>query len=100
MGANSAQAAQAAERGAAMKKKYGEITLLDFPQFTKDRFPGVTHMDVWSSLFGDVNDDSMYVETSATLDGTARTFREFDPSIGVRQEVARSTGGQASRRPA
>jgi sugar phosphate isomerase/epimerase len=42
------------------KKKYGEITLLDFPQFTKDTFPGVTHMDLWSSLFGDVADDSMY----------------------------------------
>src|ERR1051325_9348343 len=26
-----------------MKKKYGEITMLDFPQFTKDTFPGVTH---------------------------------------------------------
>ena len=43
-----------------MKKKYGEITLLDFPQFTKDTFPGVVHMDIWSSLFGDVTDDSMY----------------------------------------
>jgi hypothetical protein len=51
-----------------MKKKYGEITLLDFPQFTKDTFPGVVHMDVWSSLFGDVTDDSMYAN------------RGFDPS--------------------
>ncbi len=31
-----------------MKEKYGEITMLDFPQFTRDTFPGVTHMDVWS----------------------------------------------------
>jgi len=30
-----------------MKKKYGEITMLDFPQFTKDTFPGVTHMDIF-----------------------------------------------------
>lgn len=30
-----------------MKKKYGEITLLDFPRFTKDTFPGVTHMDLF-----------------------------------------------------
>ena len=30
---------------AQMKEKYGEITMLDFPQFTKDTFPGVTHMD-------------------------------------------------------
>src|SRR5918992_152001 len=32
-------------RGEEMKKKYGEITMLDMPQFTKDTFPGVTHMD-------------------------------------------------------
>ncbi len=43
-----------------MKKKYGEITMLDFPQFTKDTFPGVTHMDVFSGLFGDVTDSSMF----------------------------------------
>jgi hypothetical protein len=43
-----------------MKEKYGEITMLDFPQFTKDTFPGVTHMDLFSGLFGDVTDDSMY----------------------------------------
>jgi hypothetical protein len=45
-----------------LKKKYGEITMLDFPQFTKDTFPGVTHMDIFSGLFGDVTDDSMYVD--------------------------------------
>jgi sugar phosphate isomerase/epimerase len=44
-----------------MKQKYGEITMLDFPQFTKDTFPGVTRMDVFSSLFGDVTDDSMFI---------------------------------------
>jgi hypothetical protein len=33
-----------------MKKKYGELTLLDFPQFTKDTFPGVHHMDLFSGL--------------------------------------------------
>ena len=43
-----------------MKQKYGEITMLDFPQFTKDTFPGVTHMDIFSGLFGDVTDDSMF----------------------------------------
>ena len=40
-----------------MKEKYGEITMLDFPQFTKDTFPGVTRMDLFSGLFGDVTDD-------------------------------------------
>jgi sugar phosphate isomerase/epimerase len=44
-----------------MKEKYGEITMLDFPQFTKDTFPGVTRMDLFSALFGDVGDDSMFL---------------------------------------
>ena len=54
-----------------MKAKYGEITMLDFPQFTKDTFPGVTHMDLFSGLFGDVTDDSMYA---------GRTFDPMTPS--------------------
>jgi sugar phosphate isomerase/epimerase len=45
---------------AELKAKYGEITMLDFPQFTKDTFPGVTHMDLFSGLFGDTTDDSMF----------------------------------------
>src|SRR5262245_60026937 len=45
-----------------MKAKYGEITMLDFPQFTKDTFPGVWKMDLFSSLFGDVTDDSMFAQ--------------------------------------
>jgi sugar phosphate isomerase/epimerase len=52
----------------ALKKKYGEITMLDFPQFTRDTFPGVRQMDLWSSLFGDVTDSSMFVNG------------EFDPA--------------------
>ncbi len=52
----------------ARKKKYGEITMLDFPQFTRDTFPGVRQMDLWSSLFGDVTDSSMF------------TGGEFDPA--------------------
>jgi sugar phosphate isomerase/epimerase len=63
-----------------MQKKYGTITLLDFPDFTKEHFPGVYHMDVWSSLFGDVSDDSMYVQTSVEYNGRTRTISEFDPS--------------------
>src|SRR5262245_45193402 len=53
---------------AQMKQKYGEITMIDFPKFTKDTFPGVTRLDIRSGCFGDAADDSMYV------DGT------FDPS--------------------
>jgi hypothetical protein len=43
---------------AKMQAKYGTITMLDFPAFTKKTFPGVTKMDLWSSLFGDVDDPS------------------------------------------
>src|SRR5262249_37312472 len=45
-----------------MKQTYGEITMLDFPAFTKEHFPGVTRMDIFSGLFGDVTDDSMFFE--------------------------------------
>ena len=64
-----------------MKKKYGEITMLDFPDFTKKMFPGVYHMDLFSGLFGDVDDDSQYVKTQVTgYDGRTHTMTEFDPS--------------------
>ncbi len=64
----------------AMKQKYGEITMLDFPQFTKDTFPGVQRMDLWSSLFGDVTDDSMFAQSTFTTGQMSRTMYEFDPS--------------------
>jgi sugar phosphate isomerase/epimerase len=67
----------------ALKKKYGELTMLDFPQFTRDTYPGVVHMDLWSSLFGDVTDETMY--TRVTIPGApaaqaGRGPMEFDPS--------------------
>jgi sugar phosphate isomerase/epimerase len=62
---------------AALKQKYGEITMLDFPQFTKDTFPGVTHMDIYSALFGDVTDDTMFV---ARAGGGVGTFDPMSPS--------------------
>ncbi len=63
-----------------MKEKYGEITLLDFPEFTKEHFPGVYQMDVWSSLFGEPTDESMYVETTVEFNGKQHKISEFDPS--------------------
>jgi sugar phosphate isomerase/epimerase len=63
-----------------MKKKYGQITMLDFPQFTKDTFPGVYHMDLFSGLFGDFSDDTMYAKQDVVFDGNKRTMYEFDPS--------------------
>jgi len=69
--------AGAGGQGAAMKQKYGEITMLDFPQFTMDTYPGVTHMDIFSSLMGDVTDDSMYTKRP---DGGPGTFDPSTPS--------------------
>jgi sugar phosphate isomerase/epimerase len=68
------------EKSKAAKEKYGEITLLDYPAFTKEHFPGVTKMDVWSSLFGNPSDDSMYVMTTFEANGKQRKYWEFDPS--------------------
>lgn len=59
------------------KKKYGEITLLDFPQFTRDTYPGVTKMDLFSGHFGDMNNDSQFVVRE--VNGEKRPG-EFDPS--------------------
>ncbi|MCL5019306.1 MAG: sugar phosphate isomerase/epimerase [Patescibacteria group bacterium] len=59
------------------KKKYGEITLLDFPQFTKDTYPGVANMDLFNGLFGDISDDSQFVHRQ--IDGESRPG-DFDPS--------------------
>lgn len=63
-----------------LKKKYGEITMLDFPQWTKDTYPGVYHMDLWSSVFGDVTDPEQYTESTFTRNGQTRTFQRWDPS--------------------
>ncbi len=60
-----------------LKGKYRELSLLDFPQFTKDTYPGVTVMDLWSSLFGDISDDTMFTK----VERNNQTFPgEFDPS--------------------
>jgi sugar phosphate isomerase/epimerase len=45
---------------AQMKQRYGEITLLEYPQWMKDNFPGLTRMDIFSGFFGDMVDDAMY----------------------------------------
>jgi len=70
----------------AMKKKYGEITLLDFPQFTIDRFPGVRKMDLWSSLFGDVTNDAMFLKVSSTRDAPTTENDEFNPAAAASKQ--------------
>ena len=63
-----------------MKQKYGEITMLDFPDFTKQTFPGVRDMDLFSGLFGDLNDDSQYVKSAVIgNNGVSHEVTEFDP---------------------
>jgi sugar phosphate isomerase/epimerase len=64
---------------AQMKQRYGEITMLDFPQFVKDTFPGVTRLDIFSGLFGDVTDDSMFI-TAAQGGGGGAGFDPMSPS--------------------
>jgi sugar phosphate isomerase/epimerase len=72
--AEAAAAARASlPTSAQLKAKYGEITMLDFPAFTKEHFPGVTRMDIFSSLFGDVTDDTMF------FPGTNGRPGGFDP---------------------
>ena len=78
MGAGQARTSDMAEQ---MRKKYGELTMLDFPQFTRDHFPGVRDMDLWSSLFGDVTDDSMFTQSTVSREGRSFTSFEFDPSL-------------------
>ena len=72
--------AGSSQRVQEMKKKYGEITMLDFPTFTKETFPGVTRMDLFSGLFGDMSDDSMYVATQIHVGEVVRSTQEFDPA--------------------
>ena len=64
---------------AEMKQRYGEITMLDFPQWTKDTFPGVTRMDLFSGLFGNVTDESMFI-TAAQGGGGGGGFDPMSPS--------------------
>jgi sugar phosphate isomerase/epimerase len=68
------------EETVAMRKKYGEITMLDFPQWTRDTYPGVHHMDLWSDVFGDPGDLSQYRELTVERDGRTFTTYRWDPA--------------------
>ena len=84
---------------AAMKQKYGEITTLDFPAYTKKTFPGVTKMDIWSSLFGDADDESQFEpSTIMGYDNKPRQIDGIQSSQSEREEVAGAHGCQAARR--
>lgn len=51
--------------------------MLDFPQWTKDNFPGVTRLDIFSGLFGDTADETMYMTAT---DGGEAGFNPMSPS--------------------
>ncbi len=57
---------------AEMKAKYGEITLLEWPAWMKEQFPGVTRMDIFSGFFGDMVTDAQYFPPGSGFGG-------FDP---------------------
>ena len=63
-----------------LRKKYGEITMHDLPKWTKDFFPGVYHLDLWSDVFGDPADTAQYTETTVERNGKPFTMRRWDPS--------------------
>ena len=82
-----------------MKKKYGEITMLDFPEFTKKTFPGVYQMDLWSYLFGDSSDESQFItETITGYDGKSHTVRTFDPSSASGKKWLETMAGAFSEK--
>ena len=80
-------------RSAEMKAKYGEITMLDFPRFSKEHFPGVTRMDLFSGLFGDVTDDSMYVDGAGLRGHADARHPGVRPLQRFRQAMAGKNGG-------
>jgi sugar phosphate isomerase/epimerase len=71
---------------AELKQKYGEITMLDFPQFTKDTFPGVTHMDIYSGLMGDFSDPTMF--DGAQFDPASPSGRKWLEALAAKAAAA------------
>ena len=61
-----------------LRKKYGEITMHDLPKWTKDFFPGVYHLDLWSDVFGDPADVAQYTETTVERSGKPFTTRRWN----------------------
>ena len=68
------------EETVGLRKKYGEITMHDLPRWTRDNFPGVYHLDLWSDVFGDPADAAQYTETTVERNGKPFTMRRWDPS--------------------
>jgi len=62
-----------------IQKKYGSINLLDFPQFTRDNFPGIRSIDLLAGLFGDISDPSMFRKHTTWWGGNPTETLAFDP---------------------
>lgn len=65
----------------ALRKKYGTITMHDLPQWTKEHFPGVRHLDLWSDVFGDPADAEQYREVTIERNGRQVIQRRWDPTL-------------------
>jgi len=63
-----------------VQKEYGTITLLDFPQFTKDNFPGIYSIDLLAGLFGNINEPSMFKKHTTWWAEQPTETLAFDPS--------------------
>ena len=65
----------------ALRKQYGTITMLDFPQWTKDNYPCIFRLDLWSDVFGDPADLTQFTETKFERDGKTFSMYRWDPSL-------------------
>lgn len=68
------------EEALKVQEKYGSITLLDFPQFTRDNFPGIHSIDLLAGLFGNETDSSMFTKHSVEWAGQQVEIPAFDPT--------------------
>ena len=75
-----------------MREKYGTLTMHDFPQWTKDSYPGVYHMDLWSDVFGDPDDADQFVETKFERDGETPHLLQVGPDQTCFCEMAGRIG--------
>jgi hypothetical protein len=88
------------EETVGLRKKYGEITMHDLPKWTKDFFPGIYHLDLWSDVFGDPADTAQYTETTIERNGKPFTMRRWDPSAPADASVWPASWRRSrSRRP-
>lgn len=77
-----------------LQKKYGSITLLDFPQFTRDNFPGIRSIDLLAGLFGDVSDPTMFRKHTTWWAGNPTDTLAFDPEASSSRKWLEKLAGR------